>query len=161
MGFNIVRNDSWSGSTVCYANDIATGCKYAFYQRLNNLDTDGFFADKNIDTVFIFGGTNDSWRKMPIGEPKYTDFTDDDLRAFAPAFCYLLIRIREICPTARIISIINTELKEEIVEIIKVSSKKLDTHFLELHDILKISGHPTESGMIAIAEQLETFIKSI
>ena len=40
---------------------------------------DDFFRKNNIDTVFIFGGTNDSWLdETPKGELRFSDWKEED-----------------------------------------------------------------------------------
>lgn len=67
-GYKLECNNSYSGSTVCN-----TGYKKADYSdrsfvaRMDNLG--------NPDLIFIFGGTNDSWIGVPIGEYQYKDWS--------------------------------------------------------------------------------------
>ena len=161
LGFNIARNDSWSGSTLAYAseNENENTYIYAFHHRLNKLHDEGFFDKNEIDTVFIFGGTNDSWRDIPLGEIKFDSFTKEDLHCFCPSFAYMVKRLREILPTANIISLINTEMKPKVGETIKAVSEHFGTHCIELRDIAKGCGHPLSEGMAAIAEQVKDYIK--
>ena len=161
LDFSIVRNDSWSGSTVAYAGDNKNEKTYyyAYHHRLNTLYSEGFFEGKDIDTVFVFGGTNDSWRNIPLGEVKYDDFTEDDLHCYCPSFAYMIKRLREIFPKANIISIINNELKPEIGDTVKAVSEHFGTHYVELHDIAKQCNHPLAEGMAAIAEQVKNYIE--
>ena len=162
LDFSIVRNDSWSGSTVAYASDNKNEKTYyyAYHHRLNTLYNEGFFEGKDIDTVFVFGGTNDSWRDIPLGEVKYDGFTESDLHCYCPSFAYMIKRLREIFPKANIISIINNELKPEIGDTVKAVSEHFGTHYVELHDIAKQCNHPLSSGMAAIAEQVKNYIEN-
>ena len=61
-GANLIRNDSWSGSTICYTGylgDCSTTSSFIF--RYRELLKEDFFKKNNVDTVIVFGGTNDSW----------------------------------------------------------------------------------------------------
>ena len=85
---NLVRNDSWSGSTVCYNGYCSHDA--AFIHRLHKLIDSGFFRQNPIDTVFVFGGTNDSWADAPLGELKFDRFTKEDLScALSGISCFL------------------------------------------------------------------------
>ena len=44
----------------------------------------------NPDVLLVFGGTNDSWAKAPVGSYQYADWTKADLYSFRPAFCRLM-----------------------------------------------------------------------
>ena len=75
IGAEIVMNDSWSGSTICYTGYNNTDCSRSssFIYRLNRYAEENFFEGKDIDAVFVFGGTNDSWADVPLGEEKLED----------------------------------------------------------------------------------------
>ena len=159
MGINLVLNDSWSGSTLCYTGyegDCSTTSSFIF--RLEKLISDGFFEKNEIDTVFVFGCTNDSWADAPLGEAMFSDIKREDLFKACPAICYFLGRLKEILPAANIIFIINTGLKSEICDTVKKASEYYSTHFVELYDIDKNCGHPTIKGMAEIKDQVLEFI---
>ena len=86
-GLNIVLNDSWSGSTIGYTGYDNVDCSRtsSFIHRLNTLKDADFFAKNAIDTVFVFGGTNDSWADAPLGAVKFDDFQNEDLYCVLPA----------------------------------------------------------------------------
>ena len=85
----LLLNDSWSGSTVCntgYSGDCSK--TNSFLCRFNKYKADGFFDKNKIDTVFVFGGTNDSWANAPVGEVKFENITDGDLFCVLPAMSW-------------------------------------------------------------------------
>jgi hypothetical protein len=153
---NLVLNDSWSGSTICYKGYDDCDCSEtsSFICRLEKMNKNGFFEENKIDTLFIFGATNDSWIGVPLGEEKYENFTKDELFTVLPAICCLVKRAREILPNAKIYYIINTELKEEIVNTILSACKKYGASTVTLADIDKVKGHPTIKGMAQIKNQI-------
>lgn len=158
---HLVRNDSWSGSTIGntgYSGD----CSHtnSFLYRLDKLKAEGFFVENEIDTVFVFGGTNDSWSNAPLGEEKKPPYSDEDLFCVCPAIWTFLERLRETLPHANIISLINTELKPQIGEVIRKASEQLGTEYIELHNIHKNCGHPTIQGMQDICDQIGTFLSA-
>lgn len=159
LDLNIVRNDSWSGSTIChtgYGGEDLSGGK-SFVARLLKLESEGFFENE-IDTVFVFGGTNDSCAGSPLGEPKLDGFEREDFYSVLPAISYFIRKIKALLPNANIVSVINTGLKPEIAEMIKTASEYNGTHYLELSDIGKQSGHPNVKGMREIKEQVKKFL---
>ena len=85
-------------------------------------------------------------------QEKYSDRTDDELKCVLPAFCYLLERAKKVVED--IIVIINTDLKEEIVNGFTQACEKNNVKCLHLNEIDKENGHPTELGMRQISEQV-------
>lgn len=161
LGLNLVLNNSWSGSTLCntgYGGDCSM--TNSFLHRLDVLKEEGFFDTHEIDTVFIFGCTNDSWANAPLGEIGFGDYTKEDLACVCPAICCFIGRVKETLPNANVIFLINTELKPQIGEAVKAASEHHGTSFIEMKTIDKRSGHPTIQGMKDIADQVEAFIKA-
>ena len=72
---NLVLNSSYSGSSICNTGYGGQDCSetHSFIARLNCLIRDGFFENNEINTVFVFGGTNDKWAGSPLGENKFSD----------------------------------------------------------------------------------------
>lgn len=155
----LALNCSWSGTPICHSGYGGDWSSSSFITRFDQLVQDGFFMDRKIDTVFLFGGTNDSWANSPIGELLFSDWTREDLFSVLPAFCYLLNRMKQFLPHARIICIINTELKQEITDGFKVVCDKFGVESIKLQDIEKCSGHPNKVGMRQIYEQVLGYLK--
>jgi len=153
---NLVLNNSWSGSTVCYTGYEARDCSEtsSFIFRLEQLAQQGFFRDNRIDTVFVFGGTNDSWADAPVGQRMSGGWRKEDLYSVLPAMDYLLARLKALLPQARIICIVNTDLKKEIEEGYLASCRELGIPSLLLRDVDKVNGHPTILGMAQIKDQI-------
>ena len=159
-GSHLLRNCSYSGSTVCNTGYGGTDCRdTSFIGRFDALDRKGFFEKNKVDTMLIFGGTNDSWAEAPKGEIKLSDITEEDKYNALQAFCYLINRSKETLPDSRIICIINTELDEIITEGYKKVCEKTGTEYIVLHDIEKIEGHPDRNGMRQIASQIEKSVR--
>lgn len=152
MGYELDKNNSWGGTTICN-----TG-----YGRMN-VASNSFNARVNLlgnpDIIFVFGGTNDAWANSPIGEYKYSDWTDDDCKAFRPAMACLFSKLQAQYPKAKIYSILNSELKEDINESSREICKHYGIQLIELQDIEKQNGHPSIKGMQAICDQLIKAIK--
>ena len=150
----LVRNDSWSGSTICYTGylgDCSTSSSFIY--RYRTLRDGGFFKENPVDTLLVFGGTNDSWVPSPLGEDReYT--SEEDLYYVYPAITCLMSEMKRDLPKTRVIFIINTELNEKITDRIKTEAERLGVDTVELSDIDKIEGHPTPLGMAQITEQI-------
>lgn len=152
MGYALEKNNSFSGSTVCY-----TGYRKedysdrAFITRMPNLG--------NPDIILILGGTNDSWAGAPIGEYQWEGWTRADLYSFRPAFCLMISYLKQNYPDARIVNICNSELKPEVTETERVVCEHYGVEHILLHDIDKQWGHPSIAGMKAISEQVEAVLK--
>ncbi len=151
---NLVLNNSWSGSTIGYTGYNNTDCSKssAFIYRLKQLIENDFFQKNQIDTVFIFGGTNDSWSNAPLGEIKYSDCKENDLYCVLPAIYYFFKLLKQTLPQAKIYCLINTEIKPEIASCMKNTCQKYNITPITFDKINKKCGHPTIQGMQDIAD---------
>lgn len=146
-GLTIERNNSYSGSTVCYTGyDGADYSDRAFITRMTDLG--------DPDVILVFGGTNDSWAGAPVGEDRYADWTPESLYAFRPAFCRLLDYLLSAHPRARIFNIVNSELSPEITGAMTEICRRYGVPNIQLHDIEKQWGHPSVAGMRSICDQV-------
>ena len=152
----LVLNESWAGTTVGHTGYNGEDCSQtkSFVYRLDRLIESGFFAENRIDTVFIFGGTNDHWAKAPVGEVKFEDLTKQDLYSAVPAMCYILQTLRKLLPEADIYCICNSNLNPDMVAGFEAACDQLGVNKVVLQDIDKSSGHPTIKGMQAIRAQV-------
>lgn len=160
-GDHLVLNNSWSGSTIGYTGYENSDCSQSssFIYRLKTLIRSGFFRENKIDTIFVFGGTNDSWCEAPLGTLKFSDWTEQDLYSVLPAVGYFFHLITSELPDCRVICIINTELKPEIKSGLKTACEHFDVPAVILSDIDKNFGHPTIQGMKEIKEQVADFLR--
>ena len=152
----LIQNNSWSGSPICYIGYNGSDCSKtsSFICRLERLQDAGFFKENEINTIFVFGGTNDSCAGSPIGELKYSDWEEQDLYSVLPAFCFLIYRLKQLIPNADIVCIINTDLKPQISEGFKTACNHFGIKSVALADIDKRGGHPTIKGMEQIKNQI-------
>lgn len=149
----LVHNESYSGTTVSNT-ERPTMPGTSFVYRTERLIEGGFFRDNKIDTVFLFGGTNDSWIDSPVGEPRYEGRLRAHLDAVLPAFCHIVESLREAAPEARLIAIANCDIKDEIREGYLEAAKHYGIELVTLEGISKQNGHPDMKGMRQIAEQV-------
>ena len=146
-GFILEKNDSYSGSTICYTgyNDDDYSPR-SFITRLPRLGSP--------DIILIFGNTHDSWCGAKLGEYQYGDWKRADLYTYRPALAKLLNDAQSRYPNVRIFFIQNTELKPSFVESTQVICKHYGVPIIQLKDIKKQSGHPNIEGMKAISQQV-------
>ena len=151
----LVLNDSWSGSTIGYtgyAGDCSTSSSFIY--RYRKLLEKNFFAENEVDTIIVFGGTNDSWSNAPLGEEKYADFCEGDLYNVLPAICYFMSTLKNNHPNARVIFIGNCDIKDAILNCMKNAAERIGVQYIELCGVEKIGGHPTILGMKQICDQI-------
>ncbi len=156
----IVLNNSWSGSTICnrgYNGDCSKSS--SFIHRLEVLTEEGFFEKNEIDRVFVFGGTNDSWVKMACGEIKFSDWSAEDLHLVLPGICFFIHKLLEVVPKEKVHIIINTQLRQEITDGFLDICKHYGLNYTLLSDIEKQEGHPNYNGMTQIKNQVLASIK--
>lgn len=145
-------NNSFSGSTISssgYRGEDYTS--RSFVTRASDLG--------NPDIIFVFGATNDSWVPSPIGNYKYEDWTEEDLKAVRPSLAKMLDYMTNRYLGAQIYFILNSELKNDINESVLEVCKHYDVPVIQLYDIDKQASHPSKEGMKAIAKQVNAFVK--
>ena len=151
---DMLLNCSYSGTTVCNTGYDGEDCSYkSFIARLDKLVQIGYFRENQVDTFFIFGGTNDSWAEAPVGELKYAQWEKEELYSVLPAFCYLL-HTAKANVAARIVCIINTNLKQPIADGFRTACEHYGIEWIALNDIDKMNGHPSIRGMEQIKQQI-------
>lgn len=159
-GANLVLNDSWSGSTIGYTGyDGDCSQSSSFIYRYQKHFEKGFFGENEFDTIFVFGGTNDSWSNAPLGNEQFANWTKNDLFSVLPAICYFADILKRNHSDKRIVFIANCGLKNEIIDCIRNATKRVGIEYVELNNIDKASGHPTVLGMKQIYEQIKEQLK--
>ena len=154
-GATLVHNNSWSGSTIGYTGYLGD-CSHSssFIYRFRCLCESGFFDKNELDTVFIFGGTNDSWSDAPLGEAMLSGWQESDLYSVLPAISYFISAVKEKFPDKRLVVISNCDIKSEIRECMASAAAAVGAILVPLHDIEKQSRHPNKNGMKEIASQV-------
>lgn len=158
----LVFNDSWSGSTVCYTGREGDCSKTSsFIYRYRKMYEGGFFDKNEVDTIFVFGLTNDNWIDAPLGEEKYEHIEERELYSVLPAICYFLGTLKKNHPQKQIVFIENTGFKPEISVCLENATKHFGIKLIRLENIDKDFGHPTALGMEQIAEQIKTVTSGV
>ena len=147
MHGRLERNNSYSGSTICHTGyDKKDFSDRSFVSRIHNLG--------NPDVILILGGTNDAWAGVPVGENQYGNWTRKDLFQFRPAFCYLLHRLKELYPNARICNITNCDLNKVVTQSMDDICRHYGIQNVQLQKIDKQASHPSVKGMKMICDQV-------
>lgn len=146
--YDLLVNNSFSGSTIStHGYSDADFASRAYFTRAYNLG-------ENPDIILVFGGTNDSWIGVEPGKNMFAGWTKQDVHTFRPAFCKLMMELQNAYPEARIVNITNSELSDAITNAMAELCEAFGVENVMLHDIDKQLGHPSQSGMKAIAEQV-------
>lgn len=159
MGWTMDKNNSFSGSLVCNFRDFDGGNYYeanSFLRRMDNLG--------NPDVILVFGATNDIYKRAPLGDYVYADWTEDQLREFRPAMAYLFENLHRLYPKAKLYFMLDLDLcgsdttieDATRLEFIK-SVHRIANHYgvdcIDLSDIHKSWWHPDVKGQRDIATQ--------
>lgn len=147
-GLILEKNNSYSGSTIC-RREKAPGTSYI--ERAENLG--------HPDLIFIFGGTNDSWQSLPLGDYQYENLEDKNLYQFKPAFSYLLRILKGLYPQSTIINLINPNIKAEYKTAMTEITQYYDVCNIVLGDFNQTNGHPTLNGMESIETQISKIVR--
>ena len=157
----LVRNCSWSGTTVCNTGYNGEDCRdKSFIARLDRLMKDEYFKENKIDTLLIFGSTNDSWAGSPKGKQMLEGWKSEDLYCVYPAFSYMLSRAKAALPNGRIVFIMNFCLDEEFAGKFEESCRHFGVEFLPLSEFQLGGGHPTVLGMKEIKDQVISYFEN-
>ena len=143
-------NESYSGSPVCndgYGAGTTDATDKSFITRMTGLPQS--------DLILVFGGTNDSWIGVEIGEYMYSEWTTADLSHFRPAMAYMLDYLTKHHVGAKIVFIKNTGLSTDIAGSIDTICDHYGVTLLELtNTVTKAGNHPDAVGMAEIYAQL-------
>jgi len=151
----ILVNDSYSGSTVCNHTRDGQPPESAFISRMHVTLSEKGVSGEKPDVIIIFGATNDSWLDRGIGEVRFDNWTQEELRCVLPAYCHLLDYVTRQNPQAEIYCVVNDVLKPEITMGLVKAAEHYGVHVVMLEGIDKSNGHPTVLGMAQIAQQIE------
>lgn len=153
MGYILERNNSFSGATICYTGYKDSNGLHGDYSDRSFIGRAGDLGHPDI--ILVCGGTNDSWCGAPVGEYKWGKWTNEDLYSFRPAMSKMCSELKTLYPEARIVFILNSELREEINDSVHAVCRHYRIECIDLHDIEKQHGHPSQAGMKAFALQVE------
>lgn len=154
-GLHLLINDSSSGTTVSNRVREHHTVKDSFINRMKrSLSDDGINGEKP-GLILLFGGTNDCWIDNDVGTLQFSDWTEESLFSVLPAYCYMLDYVKKNNPNARIVGVINCDLKAEIMQGMAAACRHYGVQSVQLHDIHKVNKHPDQLGMRQICDQLD------
>ncbi len=160
VGGNLLLTAAASGSAIAYTGWDGYNSDYSFIGRFEKLIKEGFFEKNKVDTLFIFGGTNDYWIAGAKGEIKRENITEKDKELQLPAVIYFFDLVRKTLPNTRVIVLVNDaiyegELRTRIIEESRINAFEC----ICLENIEKDDGHPTVKGMTEISNQIISFLE--
>lgn len=163
--FELEISNSYSGSVISnthYNSVDVAGTDISFLNRVGK-NPNGVDYNGDPDIIFVFGGTNDCWAGVKLGDYVYRNWSADDLKSFRPAFSKLIHTLKELYPNATVYNITNSDDAFGISSSFAKSMKRICKHYgvtnIVLEDIEKVDGHPTYAGMQAICEQVYNVLK--
>lgn len=160
-GSTLLYNSSWSGATICntgYDGKDFSHC--SFVSRIDELIEKKFFEENKVDTVFVVGGTNDSWSNAPLGEVKLSGWTREDLYSVLPAIAYMFDRLKNNTSSdTKIYMVLNSScLKAPMIDLFETLSEKHGFGCIPVPVIDKKCSHPTIQGMQDIKNTILKYI---
>jgi hypothetical protein len=159
-GWDMERNNSFSGALMCNFDDFETGDHYgpnSFIHRMNNLG--------NPHVIFVFGATNDIYHRAPLGDYVYSGWTEEQLCSFRPGLAYILEILKHQHPRAKIYLLVDMELcisdvtiddetRQAYLESIHSIANHYNVNCIDIYDIHKSWWHPDPEGQEDIARQV-------
>lgn len=155
LGASLLRNDSWSGGTIAgtgYSGSDAT--QTSFVTRGNRSFGESKVLEQKPDAIFILGGLNDTWANSPVGDVKYSNFNQSDLKQTLPSTSKLISDLKNYNPGCQIVLIAPHEVKGEIKTGMRTICDHYKATFVELPEVATVDGHPTDVGMQQIADYI-------
>lgn len=164
-GWQLERNNSFSGALISNYDYLEYYGKHSFLRRMDDL------GDPNV--IFIFGGANDVWREVALGDDVFEGWTEDQLCSFRPALAYLFDQLKSLYPQATLLFVLDTRLgldaplyvSEEHSGAFVSSIREIAAHYdiacIDVYDIPKEWGHPNVDGQKSIADQVIAFIETL
>lgn len=159
-GWEMEKNNSFSGSLMCNFDDFETGNHYgpnSFIRRMDNLG--------NPHVIFVFGATNDIYHRAPLGDFVYANWTEEQLCSFRPGLAYILETLKHQHPRAKIYLLVDMELcindvtiedetRQDYLESMYSIANHYNVNCIEIYGIHKSWWHPNPEGQEDIARQV-------
>ncbi len=160
MEWVLDKNNSFSGSLVSNFDDFDGGEHYGPNSFIRRMDQLG-----DPDVILVFGGTNDIYKRAPLGDFVYANWTDEQLLSYRPAMAYLLDGLKRSYPKATVYFLVDMELcisdtsiDPEIRENYLESMHRIANHYnvncIDIYGIHKDWWHPDAEGQDDIARQV-------
>lgn len=165
--FELEVSNSYSGSVVSnmhYNGLDVTGTDLSFMHRVGK-NSHGVDYNGYPDIILVFGGTNDCWAGVELGNYVHHNWTDADLKCFRPAFSRLLATLQTFYPDATVYCITNGDngfpgLTKPYAKSIQNVCKHYGVTNIVIRNIETTDGHPTYAGMQSICEQVYSVLRA-
>ena len=150
--YNLSVNCSFSGSCLGGTGKYSQSFLIRMKKHLN--------GRRKADIIFVEGGTNDSWRKKPLGKLQYEKWNCTKLNRALPAFCYILHYLKTHYPEAHIIVLINNKyIHGRLLKGMKTASDYYGIPYLLLGHISTQSKHPDKKGQKQIYQTVVSYLE--
>ena len=156
-GWIMERNNSFSGSAICNYDPNNYYGAHSYLRRMNDLG--------NPDVIFVFGGTNDIYYRVPLGDYCYEGWTEEQLCTFRPAMSFMLEYLKRRYSKAEIYIMVDMELciddtniddaiRQDYIESMHRIANHYQVDCIDLYGIEKSWWHPNAAGQRSIARQV-------
>ena len=149
-GGELAMNSSYSGSCVCNFSRGKDVSEASFTTRMK-LDLG---SDMALDTILIYGCTNDVWKNVSRGEVNFGEVSKEELNSLYPAICHMVGFLRNVHPNARIVFMTNWFFDEELTGVVQSVCDHFGAEHLYIQKVDTVNDHPTVRGMKQIADQV-------
>lgn len=142
QGLTLRQNNAYAGALVCDLRGDGT----SFIKRIKDTI--------DADYLFIEGGINDSRSASDPGSPVYSDWTEEQLKLFLPALCYLFAYVKNHFRAKPIYVIMKDYIQDSFVSGAKTVCEYYGITYVECsgYAIDDSALHPTAAGMQTISE---------
>lgn len=151
LGWTLEKNNSFSGSFICNMDYVHYYGAHSFLRRMDDLG--------DPDIILVFGGANDMWNQVPMGDYVYWGWTDEELCTFRPALACLFDGLHEHYPGTEIVFMADTDLGEEFMETVHTIADYYGVQCVDLVGVQKTWKHPSVEGMSTIARQMAAALR--
>lgn len=163
-GWVMEVNNSFSGSLICNYDVANYYGPFSFIRRMDRLG--------HPDVIFVFGGTNDIYHRISLGDYVYAGWTEEQLNTFRPAMAYLLDGLKRLYPMAEVYVMVDMELcindssiDDETRQAFIASMHQIANHYqvscIDLYGIHKSWWHPDAQGQEDIARQVIAYVQTL
>lgn len=159
-GWTLEKNNSFSGSHLSNNSDYPNGestSKISYIRRMDDLGSP--------NVIFIFGGTNDIYHRVPVGDYVYSDWKEEQLCTLRPALAYMFDKMKRLYPKTKIYFMIDMELcindtnlddelRQAYIESMHTIASHYDIECIDIYGIRKQIWHPNSEGQDKIAKDV-------
>lgn len=143
--------NAWSGGTVSLYSASSKGAGSPFVRRVGNLGSPNL--------IFVMGGLNDADHDVPLGEYKYSNFSESDLDYFRPSVAYVISQLKTLYPNTDIVWITEAITASDYLNSIHTICTEMGIPYLDPVPEV-VQKHPTAQGQATIADAVIDYIET-